>query len=126
MSESSQPLTERTVVAGVPDLFFSSKISETARQLGVRVVFAQTQDVLTSRARDGARLVVLDLGAAQLDPLGLIRTLKADESTSATPIVAFANHERTDLITGAREAGCDQVMTRGAFSSGLPAILAGA
>ncbi len=116
----------RTVVAGVPDLFFSSKISETARHLGVQIVFAQTPEALTKRAENGVNLVVLDLGAAQLDPLALIRKLKAQVATAGTTIIAFANHERTDLIEGARAAGCDQVMTRGAFSSGLPAILAGA
>ena len=117
--------SQRTVVAGVPDLFFSSKISETARHLGIQIVFAQTQEALSASVENGTDLVVLDLGAAALDPLGLIRKLKADETTARTTIIAFANHERTELIEGAREAGCDQVMTRGAFSSGLPAILAG-
>lgn len=110
-------------VAGVPDLFFSSKITETARQVGLKVVLAGTADALVTRAAGGAAIVLLDLGAAQLDPIGTITRLKSDPATASIPIVAFANHEKTDDIRRAREAGCDQVMTRGAFSSGLPAIL---
>ncbi len=115
--------SKRTIVAGVPDLFFSTKISETARHLGVQMVFAQTAEALEARAASGVDLVVLDLGASQLDPVALIGRLKA---AGKTPVVAFANHEHGELMAQARAAGCDQVMTRGAFSSGLPAILAGA
>jgi CheY-like chemotaxis protein len=110
-------------VAGVPDLFFSSKITETARHLGLQVVLAGTADALVARAAGGAAIVLLDLGAAQLDPIGTITRLKSDPATASIRIVAFANHEKTDEIRPAREAGCDEVMTRGAFSSRLPSIL---
>lgn len=110
-------------VAGVPDLFFSSKITETARHLGLQVVLAGNSEAIVRRAAGGAAIVLLDLGAAQLDPIGTISQLKSDPATASIRIVAFANHEKTDDIRRAREAGCDQVMTRGAFSSGLPSIL---
>lgn len=110
-------------VAGVPDLFFSSKITETARHLGLQVVLAGTADALVTRAAGGAAIILLDLGAAQLDPIATISRLKSDPATASIRIVAFANHEKTDDIRQAREAGCDEVLTRGAFSSGLPAIL---
>ena len=110
-------------VAGVPDLFFGSKITETARHLGLQVVLAGNSEAVVRRAAGGAAIVLLDLGAAQIDPIGTITQLKSDPATAAIPIVAFANHEKIDDIRRAREAGCDQVMTRGAFSSGIPAIL---
>jgi CheY-like chemotaxis protein len=110
-------------VAGVPDLFFGSKITETARHLGLQVVLAGTADALVARAAGGAAIILLDLGAAQLDPIGTIARLKSDPATASIRIVAFANHEKTDEIRQARDAGCDEVMTRGAFSSGLPSIL---
>ena len=113
--------TQRRIVAGVPDLFFASKIGETARRLGVEVVFAQTAEALERKAAAGADLVILDLSASALDPVGLIGRLKAERA----PVVAFANHEQRELMEAARTAGCDRVMTRGAFSSGLPAIVAG-
>lgn len=119
MTEQAQP----RAVAAVPDLFFQSKISGTANQLGVTVRFAQTKEALLAQAADGARLVLVDLAAAGLEPVDLIARLKADPATRELPVVAFANHERSDLMEAARAAGCDEVLTRGAFSQGLADIL---
>jgi CheY-like chemotaxis protein len=110
-------------VAGVPDLFFSSKITGTANQLGLKVILAGNTDVLLARAAEGAAIVMLDLSATQLDPVGTIARLKADPATAGIRLIAFANHENTVDIQRAREAGCDEVMTRGAFASALPTIL---
>lgn len=109
------------VVAGVPDLFFASKIAETARQVGVAVEFASSRQALLDKTAEPPALIILDLGAATLEPLALIALLKA--GPQAARVVAFVNHERTDLIEQARQAGCDEVMTRGAFAKNLPGML---
>lgn len=115
------------VVAGVPDLFFAAKIGETARHLGVTVEFASSgQAVLEKASNNAPALVILDLGAAGLDPIGVIARLKADPTLRDARIVGFVNHERVDLIDQARQAGCDEVLTRGAFTKGLPDMLAAA
>jgi CheY-like chemotaxis protein len=113
----------KRVLAGVPDLFFASKISETARQLGLSVEFASSHKALVDKALTEPGLIILDLAAAPLDPVGLIGRMKADPALQAARIVAFANHERTDLIEQARAAGCDEVLTRGAFTKNLAGIL---
>jgi CheY-like chemotaxis protein len=113
-----------TVVAGVPDLFFAAKIGETARQLGVAVEFASSGQAVLEKASRAPVLVILDLGAAILEPIGLIAKLKADPALRTARVVGFVNHERTDLIEQARQAGCDEVLTRGAFTKGLPEMLA--
>lgn len=114
------------VVAGVPDLFFAARIGETARQMGVAIEFASSGQAVLEKAAGAASLVILDLGAAALDPIKLIAQLKAGPALEKARVVGFVNHERTDLIEQAREAGCDQVLTRGAFTKDLPALLAGA
>jgi CheY-like chemotaxis protein len=111
------------IVAGVPDLFFAAKIGETARQVGVAIEFASSAAALLEKASGAPSLVILDLGAAALDPIKLIAQLKAGAATGGVRIVGFVNHERADLIEQAREAGCDQVLARGAFASQLPALL---
>lgn len=111
------------VVAGVPDLFFAAKIGETARQLGVVVEFASSGQAVLEKASRSPALVILDLGAAALEPIGLIAKLKTDPALRTARVVGFVNHERTDLIDQARQAGCDEVLTRGAFTKGLPAML---
>ena len=116
-------MNDKKVIAGVSDLFFASKISATAKQLGARVEFVNSPQILLERASSETALVILDLGQASLDPVALIGKLKADPASAAVAVVGFANHERADLIEGARQAGCDQVLTRGAFSSSLPELL---
>lgn len=112
------------VIAGVSDLMFTSKIAETARHVGVSVGFAGNQQVLLGKTDPAPVLIILDLNLKALDPLSLIRKLKEDPRTVGIPITAYVNHECADLIEGARQAGCDAVLTRGAFSSGLPQLLA--
>jgi CheY-like chemotaxis protein len=114
------------IVAGVPDLFFATRIAETARQLGVSIVFATSGQAIVDKASGGPALVILDLAAAPLDPIGLIAKLKADSGARPARVIGFVNHERTDLIEQARQAGCDEVLTRGAFTKSLPDLLAAA
>ncbi len=116
-------MSDKKVIAGVSDLFFSSKISATAKQVGARVEFVNSAQTLLEKAAGEAALVILDLGQASLDPVSLIGKLKAAPASAAVAVVGFVNHERTDLIERARAAGCDEVLTRGAFSSSLPELL---
>ena len=116
-------MSAQRVIAGVSDLFFSSKISATAKQVGARVEFVNSPQALLEKAASETALVILDLGQASLDPVSLIGKLKANPASAAVAVVGFVNHERTDLIEGARQAGCDQVLTRGAFSTSLPELL---
>lgn len=119
MSENTAP----QVIAGVSDLMFTSKIAETARHLGVSVGFAGNQEALLRKVAQPPAMIMLDLNLKPLDAVALIRDLKSNPDLANVPITAFVNHECTDLIEGARQAGCDTVLTRGAFSSGLPEIL---
>ena len=121
MPENTAP----QVIAGVSDLLFTSKISETARLLRISIGFAGSREALFRKASQAPRLIILDLNLKPLDPVALIRDLKGNPDLAEVPITAFVNHECADLIEGARQAGCDEVLTRGAFSSGLPNILGG-
>jgi len=113
----------RTILAAVPDLFFQAKIGETAKHVGAEVVFVSSgADVLD---RDDASLILLDLSAAALDPVGLIGRLKQAPEKRAIPVVGFVNHEAAELIEAARAAGCDRVLSRNAFTKDLPRILEG-
>ena len=111
------------IVAVVPDLFFAAKISGTAKQVGATLEFANSEQELLAKGRDAACLIILDLNASRFDPVSLIGRLKADPDTARTPLVGFVRHEMSELIEAARTAGCDQVLTRNAFSKDLPEIL---
>ena len=116
-----EPKTPKRVLAAIPDLFFGSKVSGAARHLGVEVLFASTREALLDRARSQPDLVIVDLDAQQVDPLGAIREIR---SATGLRLVAFASHVHGARLDEARAAGCDEVLTRGSFSARLPELLA--
>ena len=70
-------------------------------------------------------LLVLELKSARFEPLELLRTVNTDQSTQHIPAVGFLSHVQGDLAVAAKEAGCDRVMARSAFTRDLPKILSG-
>lgn len=114
------------IVCFIDDLFFSAKIQETARKLGVKVEFAkaekETIDRLTSSEEEKPSLIIFDLNSANAKPLQTIPKLKS-KLKKQTSIVGFLSHIQGDLKLKAQEAGCDMVVPRSAFSQNLPALL---
>src|SRR5918992_395974 len=116
----------REVLAAVEDLLFRSKISETAKSLGIEARFPRSKGKLLETLRESPPdLLVLDLNSARFEPLELLRTVKSDETTQRVPTVGFLSHVQGDLAVAARNAGCDHVMARSAFTKDLPRILSG-
>ena len=116
----------RRVLAAVEDLLFKSKISETASQLGIEAAFPRSPRKLVEALRESPPdLLVLDLNSARFEPLDLLRTICSDDATREVPTIGFLSHVQKDLAVAAREAGCDRVVARSAFTRDLPKILAG-
>jgi CheY-like chemotaxis protein len=110
----------RTVLAAVEDLLFRSKISETASRLGIEAAFPRSTRRLLEAVRESAPdLLVLDLNSTRFEPLMLLRRLRSDEATRDVPTVGFLSHVQKDLAVAAREAGCDRVVARSAFTKDL-------
>ncbi|HEU5342471.1 MAG TPA: response regulator, partial [Edaphobacter sp.] len=111
----------------IEDLFFTAKIQETARKLGVKVAFIKNEkdaiaDLLGLDEDVRPGLIVFDLNNANAKPLTLIPKLKA-KLKRGTSIIGFLQHIQGDLKAKAVEAGCDTVMPRAAFSQNLPNLL---
>lgn len=101
------------VVYLVRDLLFTSKIRETARQLGAEVESARDLDALATAARS-ARLVIIDLR--------LPEAMEALDRIGKTTAVGFIDHERTDVMEQAREKGCT-ALAKGKFAVELPRLI---
>ena len=116
----------RKVLAAVEDLLFRSKISETASTLGIEASFPRNPRKLLEALRESPPdLLVLDLNSARFEPLTILRTVKSEEATEDVSTGGFLSHVQKDLAVAAREAGCDRVVARSAFTRDLPRILAG-
>ena len=116
----------RRVIGAVEDLLFRSKISETASRLGVEAAFPRSPKKLLETLRESPPdLLVLDLNSSRFEPLALLGAVRSEGATRDVPIVGFLSHVQKDLAVAAREAGCDRVVARSAFTKNLPEILAG-
>ncbi len=114
----------RRVLAAVEDLLFRSKISETASHLDIEASFPRNPEKLLAAVRESPPdLLILDLNSARFEPLALLRSVKSETENVTT--VGFLSHVQKDLAVAAREAGCDRVVARSAFTKNLPEILAG-
>jgi CheY-like chemotaxis protein len=120
-----QPTT-KPIVALTADLMFAARLRGTAQTIGQNVTLVRTGKELLDKARElSPREIIIDLDTRSLDPVALITTLKQDPALAGIPILAYVSHVREDAIEGARKAGADRVMARGAFVRNLPALLAG-
>jgi CheY-like chemotaxis protein len=105
------------------DLMFTSRITATARQLGLEIRSASAQVGLENLAeRQAPRCVILDLSNPGLDVGALVRRLR--EVCSQPPfIVGYGSHVDAATLRAAREAGCDLVLPRSKFVEELPRVL---
>jgi len=104
------------------DLLFTSRITGTARDLGLTVTPARSADRLLemARARPPA-CVIVDLS----NPGLVLNDLMADLRTlSPVPrVVAYGSHVDAETLKAARAAGCDPVLSRSKFVEELPTQL---
>jgi CheY-like chemotaxis protein len=114
------------VIALVDDLMFLSRIREAARRCGADVRIARDAKELVGKAREGARLVLVDADSSRLPWEQAVRTLRSDPPLAALPVVAFLSHVHADRAEAAQAAGCSRVLSRGAFVQELPRLLAAA
>jgi DNA-binding NarL/FixJ family response regulator len=68
-------------------------------------------------------LVILDLNSARTDPIGTVRSMKADAALAAIPTVGFVSHVDAATIDAARSAGVEEILARSAFTERLGEIL---
>lgn len=102
------------------DLMFASRVQAAAAQqcvsLAVRGLSADLSD-----AAD-AKLVIADLSSSGNAPLATL-VEAARQSCPAAKLVAYAPHVHVGVIELAREAGFDEVLTRGQFNERMSTLL---
>src|SRR5918911_3019557 len=114
----------RRVLAAVEDLLFRSKISETASTLGIEAAFPRNPRKLLEAIHESPPdLLIFDLNSARFEPLTLLRSMRSDDVTRDVRTVGFLSHVQKELAVAARDAGCDRVVARSAFTKDLPQIL---
>jgi PleD family two-component response regulator len=116
-------MPSKKVLAVLEDLFFTVKINESAKRAGMQAEFVKSQKDVLDKAAEKPAVILLDLNFSGIEPLDLIKRLKADEGTKAVNLIGYVSHVQGELKQQAQEAGCNMVMARSAFSQNLPVIL---
>jgi CheY-like chemotaxis protein len=110
------------------DLMFASRITGTARSLGLtmRTVRSGT-DLEQLAATEKPLCVILDLANPGLSVADAVRRLRPEGNLPV--IVGYGSHVDAAGLNAAREAGCDLVLPRSKFvevlAAALPRWLAG-
>ena len=100
------------------DLVFASRITGTARALGLEVRQVRALDQLPGQAaRLGARCVIVDLAFPDLDLPELMRQL--GEPGARPRVVAYGSHVDAESLRAARAAGCAPALPRSKFVEDL-------
>lgn len=117
------PSDQKKILAVLEDLFFTVKISESAKRAGLPITFVKSEHDVLAQAAGKPALIIFDLNFAGIEPLKLIARLKADQELKGISVLGYVSHVQGELKQAAHEAGCDMVLARSAFSQNLPQIL---
>lgn len=113
----------KKILGLVPDLFFSTKIRDTATYLGHTATISRTPDDLLNKARElSPDLLIVDLTAEDVNLDEPLRKLRQETDTSRVPLLAFTTHAAWKQTTPLHPL-CDQVVTREALARDLAALL---
>jgi DNA-binding response OmpR family regulator len=104
------------------DLLFTSKVTATARALGLSAAVARTPEAAVTKAVAAPpATVIVDLHLPGLDLPALLAGLRA--AGRPPQVVGFGSHVDVETLKAARSAGCDAVMPRSQFAKELEARL---
>jgi DNA-binding NtrC family response regulator len=105
------------------DLTVVSRVEGAAGRMGATLHTAASLDQLADCCNAApADVVMVDLATPAVDMHALVKDVKMNQLT-APRIVAFGPHVHELRLAAARQAGCDEVVSRGQFFSQLDSIL---
>ncbi|HEX7092587.1 MAG TPA: histidine kinase [Nitrospiraceae bacterium] len=120
MTTNSHQTDQKTVLVGVTDIFFYTKVRDALMSKGYRIERARAQQDIAEKASAAIpSAVILNMNDETLNAFQALETLKADAHLKTIPILAFANHEEVDTFNRARAMGVTKIVSRNEFSSRL-------
>ena len=122
MNQTDQ-LDQKTILVGVTDIFFYTKVRDALMSKGYKIERARTQQDIAEKASATPSAFILNMNDERLDAFQALETLKVDASMKTIPILAFANHEEVDTFHRARALGVTKIVSRNEFSSRLKELV---
>ncbi len=118
-----EPFNAMSVLLLSTDLLFSSRVAQAASAAAVDLRLVTSTDEVLQHVTNqvSPHLLILDLSASDCDVQRIVTAVR--RSSSPARVVAYASHVLGTVLQRARQAGCDQVLTRGQFASRLDALM---
>lgn len=112
------------VILITEDLAVLSRVEGAAQTCGLplRSFAGVTQTLADGSWDETVKLLIVDLATPSLNLKDLMDSLSHISSTRPR-VVAFGPHVHTERLTAARDAGCDEVMSRGEFFARIGKIM---
>jgi len=111
------------ILALVKNLFFISKIEESAKQLNKEIKFIKSKEELAEVLDDqNINLIIIDLNFNEIKPLETIQKILDTKTLMNKKIIAYCSHVQTELMNNARKLGIE-VMPKSLFTKRLKDIL---
>jgi PleD family two-component response regulator len=124
MTTNSHQTDQKTILVGVTDIFFYTKVRDALMSKGYKIDRARTQqDIAEKASATLPSAFILNMNDERLDAFQALETLKDDASMKTIPIIAFANHEEVDTFNRARALGVTKIVSRNEFSSRLKELV---
>jgi PleD family two-component response regulator len=110
---------QKTILVGVTDIFFYTKVRDALMSKGYRIERARTQQDIAEKASTIPSAFILNMNDETLNAFQALETLTADARLKTIPILAFANHEEVDTFNRAKALGVTKIVSRNEFSARL-------
>ena len=115
---------QKTVLVGVTDIFFYTKVRDALMSKGHRIERARTQqDIAEKASATIPSAFIVNMNDDRLNAFQALETLKADARLKTIPILAFANHEEIETFHRAKALGVTKIVSRNEFSTRLKELV---
>ena len=116
--------SRKTICIVADDMFFSSKVENTAKRLDIATVKIKNREKLQEKI--GGKtidLVIIDLASRKIDAQEVFTELKNSPEHKKVFCIGYLPHVERELADKFREKGMDLVIPRSKFSREMGAII---
>ncbi|MDH4187298.1 MAG: histidine kinase [Nitrospira sp.] len=115
---------QKTILVGVTDIFFYTKVRDALIANGYKFERARTQQDIAEKASvNSPAAFIVNMNDETLDAFQALEMLAANAQLTTIPILAFANHEEVDTFNRARALGVTKIVSRNEFSARLKELV---
>ncbi|MXW22611.1 MAG: response regulator [Candidatus Dadabacteria bacterium] len=116
--------SRKTICVVADDVFFSSKIENTAKDLDIGVIKVKNREELPDKIEGKTiDLVIIDLASRKIDAEKVFTKLKNSKKHGKVFCIGYLPHVERELADKFKEKGVDLVIPRSKFSREMSAII---